>query len=435
MSKKKSVEEAENMNAACESEENIVENASDEPKKAAEENTEDIPDEALAENEESENDLEADNDFSAEIEDDKQAEDSDNDDEILEEDISQEDIDAEISAIDDELKDIESQEKIFEKRRIHMMTKKERLEQKKQGEKVAYVNGVKAQTEEESYREEAKILRAAAKSNPVTRLTGIVVGHRETEHGILLIEVMYGKGEIPIYIPVNQFFAYKEETYAGENRKFLINDLKSRLGSEVSFCVYDVKEKEKYAIGSRLRALESESRYNYLKEKADGQPEIVKGMIAPAKVISVRKDRVRVNVAGADCVIKSPELSWTALDDLRNEFKNGDTFNVKIMEIQEFDFTADNQTYHLIKVEVSKRLAEKNPAEKYFDSFKEGETCLGEVKADANAGLFVRVKNKMDCLCGYPANGHPIRGQNVIVTITSKDEKNKRLYGIINGLL
>ncbi len=329
-------------------------------------------------------------------------------------------------------------EQMFEKRRTNMEKKKTRSKVK-----IVAVDGVEVETEESRLREELDTLMRAARAIPPTRLKGRVVSFRKTPNqGDYIMELRTldekGKasGQIPVFIPADQFFVYNAADYAGEKgEEHFENELKSRLNSEVEFCVYNVFEKEKTAYASRLKALESKAYMYYKKQQTNGKPKIEQGALVPAVVTSVRIDRVKVDVAGAECTIRSGEMSWLAQRDLRAEYKVGDTFLVKVISIEPADYKSCGQTYHLYKIEVSKRMAEENPAEKYFDRFHIGEICSGEVKVDnSEIGVFVKVKDLMDCLCPHPAAGTPEPGTEVSVVITSMNAEEKRLYGFIKGV-
>lgn len=59
---------------------------------------------------------------------------------------------------------------------------------------------------------------------------------------------------------------------------------------------------------------------------ADGTPEMVNGLRAQAEIVAVRRDRVRVNVLGAETTILSRDMSWLSLGVLTDEFRIGQRF-------------------------------------------------------------------------------------------------------------
>ena len=160
---------------------------------------------------------------------------------------------------------------------------------------------------------------------------------------------------------------------------------------------------------------------------------MVDGEKALAKVVSVRTDRVKVEVCGAETTIISKELSWLALGVITDEFSINDQFYVRVSNIKEYRYDRlDGAACRLVTISASKRDAEPKPAEQYYDSFELGGYYGGVIKnADDEAGVFVNLQEKMDCLCGYPASGIPSRGKQCIVQITRKEDAKKRLSGNI----
>ena len=342
--------------------------------------------------------------------------------------------DMDFEDIEDAIKSLANLAKVFEKRRYNMMSKKEKEKAYKE-EKVAGKKG-SVKTEKELIQEEAKELLLSAQSVPKIPLKGEVYGYEYSESlGIpLLLVTRPGKPNFVIKIPVSQFMVYDERNYMGEEgRRALDRELKSRIGSEIDFVVFDLQEKERFAIASRLSAMEIIARKNYTPVHGNKKPLIVNGSRAEAKVIAVKNNLIKVDVSGIEAVIRSEELSWRALESLTQEFAVGDTFHVIVNDIEEFEYEALNQTYKLYKANVSKRLADANPAEKFFHQFSVGQKIGGVIKVHNEIGVFIDLAGKIDILCPHPATGMPIRGAKCIVEITGVDEDKFRLYGRIVG--
>lgn len=324
--------------------------------------------------------------------------------------------------------------RFFEKRRYTMMSKEERDE----AYKTKKVSGKKGtvKTEAQRIQEEAKELLFSAQSVPKVPLRGVVYGYEFSEVlGIPLVLVSRpGKPHFVIKIPVSQFMVYDERNYIGEEgKRALDRELRSRIGSEIDFVVFDLQEKERFAIASRLSAMEIIAKKNYTPVHGNKKPLIRNGSTAEAKVICVKNNLVKVEVSGLEAVIRSEELSWRALESLTQEFEVGDTFHVIVNDIEEFEYEALNQKYKLFKANVSKRLADPNPAEQFFHQFAEGQRIGGVIKVHNENGVFIDLAGKMDILCPHPATGMPIRGARCIVEITNIDENKLRLYGRIVG--
>ena len=334
---------------------------------------------------------------------------------------------------DDEPKEEFDEDYTFEKRRFKRASSQERKEMYKETQKIAHLPGMEAKTEMQTKYDETQLLLRASQSIPPTILTGTIVGIEETPNGYMIAQITTKgtSGEIMVKIPVTHLFVYNPKDYEGqEGQGYLQNELVSRINSEIHFLVYNFHEGDDFAYGSRLAAMEMEGRMNYIKPQRDGLPRVCEGMIAEARVLAVRKDRLRVEVAGIETTILSGrELSWTALSDLRDEFEIGQKFMVKIMSVKAEKLAIGSREFKLIKIEVSKSKAESNPAEKYYHQFKVGQVVSGKIKSKVrNEGIFVTIQGKMDVLCSIPPIGFPEQGKLCTVRIMKcDDEKNSYL--------
>ena len=274
----------------------------------------------------------------------------------------------------------------------------------------------------------------AAQAIPPKLLEGKVYGYEITEHGIPLVHVMRpGKPNFMIKIPVSQFFMFNEKDYENtpEGLRRLEYELKSRINSVIEFVVYDVDEENMIAYGSRLKAMEIRSRIYYRPKREKEKAEIVEGTRALATVVSVKTNRLKVEVLGAEAELRSEDLSYKALHELTQEFKVGEKFEVIVHDIEPVLYSCMDKEYKLYKINASRREALTNPADKFFNQFALGQKVGGIVKTQTPAGIFVDLAGKMDVLCPPPAVGRLLRGDSCIVEITLKDEAKKRLYGRI----
>lgn len=328
---------------------------------------------------------------------------------------------------------------LFDKRRVHRASPEDRKELYTEKDKVVATGKEKVvMTDAAIRRNEYTVLSQAARSIPKKICWGTVNGYTKLNDELM---VTVTQDDLPyqmfmIVIPVSQFFAYDKKDYvnAETGRDYMENELKSRIGSHVCYCIFDVLEGNAFAVASRLSAMEQMSENVFRKKKNDGLPELIPGVITNAEIVSVRQDRVKVFVGGAESIIKSAELSWTALGPLQTEFKVGDVIPVKVMEVDTFEYETYNekpQKYKLTKVKLSRREALENPAERYLSHFREGQVVSGIIKLYTEKGVFVNIQNKMDCLCRIPAVGRPIPGTPCIVKITDIYQDTSQITGRI----
>lgn len=331
-------------------------------------------------------------------------------------------------------------QRVFQKRRVHGASKTVQKELYAEDNDTLLDKSGVVLTEKQKRKEAAQHYIQAARSIPAPMiLTGITTRLQEISGRTWFVVTEINENKKPIYtditvkIPASQFFAYNKADYEGpEGAKHFQRECVSRLNSEVRFIVYDVDEKEGIAIGSRLAALERDGIANYYKKQADGVPKICEGMKIPARVIGVRKDRVRVEVRGADTTMSNRDLSWTSLDVLTDEFKTGEGFMVKVSNIRFEKYEADGKVYNLCKIDASRKEAMVNPADKYYEDFNVGDIVVGTIKSEAGPmGVFVNLDNKMDALCENPLHGVPGKGMRCTVQIVKKMDETKRIKGII----
>lgn len=326
---------------------------------------------------------------------------------------------------------------VYKKRIVFSATKKEK-ERMYKSPKVVTSKGVKAKTEADILKDEMSQLKQAAKASSPKILQGIVTGITPGAYGLAAtIKQLDTTGSIRIMMPLSQLFYYdpkKEYIDRSPNSNYLRDEGLSRIGSQIDFCVYAVHEKEKIAIASRLHALQIIANRNYIKLQSDDSPEIKEGMIAQGRVIGIHKDRIKLNVLGADCVIKSGrELSWQALADLRSEFKMNDLLNVKITKIKEKAVEVDNKTFKLVDIEASVTGAMTRPEDKYYDTYNIGQYIGATIKnVDDDHGVFVNaIDTGMTMLCPFPKVGRPTIGSSCTILIKDKNDESKRISGVI----
>ncbi len=327
---------------------------------------------------------------------------------------------------------------IFEKRRTYMLSKKEAKREYKEMVPVTYSGdaGIAA-TEKRAEREEAKILMASARAPRPEILKGTVVGLSRTEtQGIPMVEVELenGTGVNRIKIPVSQFLFYDEKEYVGEDGERHMNSLiEAFFGAKIPFVVYSYDEKAHIAYGSRLAALEFFAFYNFVrKDKRTGEPRMREGLAATASVLAVYSKRLIVDVGGVDVTLKVPDLLWVPVSDLRNEFRVGDTFAVKILGVGDPEkVVIGERTFHRIPLTVSRRDLLTRPETKYFDLFNVGDRVSATIKTgNTEVGIFVNLRDKMPCLCStLPVP--PIPESTCVVLITGKYEDKSQIRGSI----
>lgn len=326
---------------------------------------------------------------------------------------------------------------IYGKRRVYRATDKERQEMYGRKEKVVAERGMRIFTTEDELKHEYDILLNANRSVPKKIVYGTVSGVCEDKKTGMCVTVNLDdtKGYFKILIPAIELFPMDMKNYIGNENglTYLVNELRSRIGGHIGFTVYDLNESKRTAYGSRVEAMSIEAYRWYRKKETDGVPKMINGLRAMAEIVSVRRDRVKVHVLGAEATILSKDMSWLSLGVLTDEFRIGQTFPVRVDNITEVDYTGvDDKKYVLISISASKKAAEPNPADLYYDTFDIGDLSSGEIKNVTETGVYVNLQNKMDCLCKHPVSGGvPTKNTPCVVRIDRKSDEKKFLYGTI----
>lgn len=319
------------------------------------------------------------------------------------------------------------------KRRAVLATEAERRKLYREDRIVGFA-GDTVDTETSKLRQESITLAAALKSVPQTILECEVMGITDTTNGIHLmrLKMKNSDGLIPIYVPAEHFIAFPEDGRYTDNPRLLMNELRSRIGQQARVTIKYFDEERKFAYGNRLDAMEMDGNHYYEARNANNPALLFAGAKCNARIVSVRSDRLTVECCGAEAVLKSADLSHHSIGAVDSAFHVGEVIVVKINSIEALDYTMGNRTYKLHKITASKRDAETDPAELYFDQYKQGDTYRGIVTSDVtDYGIFVNVDGRMDVLCSVPVGRIPYRGEPVKVIIRRKDTEKHRLGGVI----
>ena len=283
--------------------------------------------------------------------------------------------------------------------------------------------------------DEVMLLNQATKSK--TRLFGTVteIGEANGTPTVRVYEEHDSLKHFPVTIPIREFFPIGDNDFTGpKGKEHLQNELVSRLGSRVEFMLYGLDEKNRIAGASRLNAMSDRAVMNYIKKREDGKPEFVPGMKTNARIIGVRHDKIVVDVHGVEAVIKNEDMGYNMFGRVQEKYQIGDEPLVMIKHIEPITIHGLQKDYPYVKLSVSIRDAQPDPAIEAFAKYHVKDIVTGRViNASASGGVFVAL-NDIDCLCPYPKtrNGRVLTpGDEVPVIITRMDEEKHRISGVI----
>lgn len=258
-------------------------------------------------------------------------------------------------------------------------------------------------------------------------LTGTIQGvERPEDNPNLSFAVIY-HGEFKVIIPAEETVeppADFRDRLPGDVMHYLVT---KRLGAEVDFIVKGVDPKTGIAAASRLEAMAAKRKEYYFGTDRDGNNLLYEGISAEARIVSVIRAGIFVDLFGLETYIPLRELSYQRWVDAGNHYQAGQRVLVKVLGI-------DRSSRSDIKVSVSVKQAGENPYEKALRRYNVGSRYVGTVSMVDTNGVFVSLDGGIDCLCSYPKRGRPPRGSRVTVRILGINHESNRIWGAITHM-
>lgn len=258
-------------------------------------------------------------------------------------------------------------------------------------------------------------------------LTGTIQGvERSDENPNISYAVIY-HGEFKVIIPAEQTVeppADFRDRLPGDVMHYLVT---KRLGAEVDYLVKGVDPDTGIAAASRLEAMAAKRRQYYFGTDREGNNLLYEGSIAEARVVSVIRAGIFVDLFGVETYIPLRELSYQRWVDAASHYQAGQRVLVRILEIDRSDRSH-------VKVSASVKQAGENPYTKALRRYTVGSRYVGSVSMVDINGVFVSLDGGIDCLCSYPKRGRPPRGSRVTVRILGINHESNRIWGAITHM-
>ena len=280
-----------------------------------------------------------------------------------------------------------------------------------------------AQTDEEKLRDNLIDLVESLKSNVL--LSGTVQGVEQSPNNPYSLAVIY-HGEFKILIPANEFMEEPDDTHDQPKETVLNYMMTRRMGAEVDYVIKGIDANSRIAAASRLEAMRIKRRQYYFATDRDGNNIIHSGINAEARVVSVIRAGIFVDLFGLETYIPLKELSYQRLLDAASQFQTGQRILVKILEVE--------RKNHDVRVLASVKQATENPYEKALRKYSIGNKYVGTVSLVDTNGVFVALDGGIDCLCAYPKRGRPPRGARATVRIIGINYEANRIWGAITHI-
>ena len=244
-------------------------------------------------------------------------------------------------------------------------------------------------------------------------------------HGPSLAVIYHG--DIKVIIPADQTVDPPEDFRGQLPEDVLHYMITKRLGAEVDYIIKGIDAKAGVAVGSRLEAMTAKRRAYYFGTDRDGNNLLYEGICAEARVVSVIRAGIFVDLFGLEVYIPLRELSYQRMLDAQDSFQSGQRILVKILRI-------DRSDRNHIRVSASIKQAGENPYERALRRYTVGNRYVGTVSMVDMNGVFVSLDGGIDCLCSYPKRGRPPRGARVTVRILGINNVSNRIWGVITHI-
>ena len=188
-------------------------------------------------------------------------------------------------------------------------------------------------------------------------LTGTIQGvERPEDNPNRSLAVIY-HGDFKVIIPAEEAVEPPEDFRGRSESDIMHYMLTKRLGAEVDYIVKGIDPKAGIAVASRLEAMAAKRKEYYFGTDRDGNNLIYNDVCAEARIVSVIRAGIFVDLFGLEIYIPLRELSYQRLLDASAQFQPGQRVLVKVLTVERSD---RNQ----VKVTASVKQAGENPYEK-----------------------------------------------------------------------
>nr|WP_325211133.1 hypothetical protein [uncultured Oscillibacter sp.] len=253
-------------------------------------------------------------------------------------------------------------------------------------------------------------------------LTGTIIGvdpHsisvRNGETGKVERQTMYCAIVIPyrvrVVIPASEMWE------PGHERPDFV--LQNMVGASIDFIIIKVDRESGFAIGSRRLAARSQ-RYFFAHRPALCQ----EGTRLKCRLLSVGPRRCLAECYGHDIGMTQRDLRYTAIPDLRNEYRPG----------QELDCVVKSYDPEKEALRISVKETESNPFEGAEFRHPAGSRRQAVIAGKYGGGVFCNLPDGAVCMCNYSYQHEDsdfLVGDTVILVVQRHDLEKRQMYGKI----
>lgn len=206
---------------------------------------------------------------------------------------------------------------------------------------IAIGSSLSVETEAEKSKNDLLDLVESQKTGRI--LSGIIQGVEQTsDNPPRSLAVVY-HGEFKVIIPAEEAVEPPDD-YRGRTPEEVHHYmLTKRLGAEVDYIVKGMDTESGLAVGSRLEAMRARRKEYFFATDRDGNNLIHSGVVAEARIVSVIRAGIFVDLFGLEIYIPLKELSYQRWLDAAAHFQPGQRVLVKVLEINRMYYMAGHQ--------------------------------------------------------------------------------------------
>lgn len=188
--------------------------------------------------------------------------------------------------------------------------------------------------------------------------------------------------------------------------------LRSMIGAELRFVIYQVDKLTNKAVASRKKAMEQIRRIQLKKYS--------KGDKIFARIISVFPKFIDIECLGVDIRLKAEDLEYGYISNLGRLYQIGDKLKVVIKDID----------YEKNTLKVSHKETKDDPYKIARINYVEGGEYLGIITGYSDNGVFVKLEQGIDTMATLPnwMEMPPSPGDKVVVRIKRIQPEKRKIY-------
>lgn len=188
--------------------------------------------------------------------------------------------------------------------------------------------------------------------------------------------------------------------------------LRSMIGAELRFVIYQVDKLTNKAVASRKKAMEQIRRIQLKKYS--------KGDKIFARIISVFPKFIDIECLGVDIRLKAEDLEYGYISNLGKLYQIGDKLKVVIKDID----------YEKNTLKVSHKETKDDPYKIARINYVEGGEYLGIITGYSDNGVFVKLEQGIDTMATLPnwMEMPPSPGDKVVVRVKRIQSEKRKIY-------